>query len=136
MQAVKQNLAYIKQTMENDTHREQSAIIHMLIEDILLSVKDHVFNYEVPYVMDKDKFHFKVFVSRSRQAKASLTCDLHELNHLITNKHTDKNIKRSVGIINKLLQNNLYQDEIHRTINKWINLAPKYEVKKKKMRVK
>jgi hypothetical protein len=95
MQAAKQNLAFIKQSMENGTYREQSAMIHMMIEDILISMKYHVFNYEVPYVMDKDKYHIKVYVSRSRKAKASMMCDLHELHNLITNKHTDRKVKRS-----------------------------------------
>ncbi len=133
MEAVKKNLLYVKQALETGTHKEQSAIIHLMLEDVILSVQENVFKYEIPYVMDKDTYHFNVFVERSRKAKASILCDLHELQVYMSKGIYEK---RCVVIIDKLFANNFHQNEIHQSISRWKNLAPKFQIQKKKMTIK
>ncbi|WP_404347488.1 hypothetical protein LG311_17840 [Sutcliffiella horikoshii] len=134
METVKQNLQYIKASIETGTHHQQKAIVHLMLEDTVLSVKEQVFKYDLPQVTVKEDYHVPIFVARSRKAKACVLSDLHELQVYISKGIHEK---RCVAIINKLLTTNFYQNEIHRTIGKWVNVSgKKFEVNIKKLNVK
>jgi hypothetical protein len=122
MKVIKQNLAYIEKSLMNETHKEQSAIIHLMLVETTQEVKETIFIYEVPFVSAKEDYHFSTYEKRSRKAKASLLSDLQELQtELKTGRNT--NIKRCLAVIQKMLHCNLYQDEINKTISKWVNVG-------------
>lgn len=121
MKIIKQNLSYIEKSLLNNTHKEQGAIIHLMLEETVQEVKDLVFQYEIPYSSQKATYHVFAFVKRSKKAKASLLCDLRELQTELNRKNI--NVKRCLVVIQKALQTNLYQDEINRSINKWVNIG-------------
>ena len=134
METVKQNLLYVKQALTDGTHNQQKAIIHLILNDTVLLVKENVFKYDLPQVTIKEDYHVPVFVARSRKAKSSILCDLQELQvYMIKGIHE----KRCVAIINKLLTTNFHQNEIHSSIGKWVNVSgKKFETKIKKLNVK
>jgi hypothetical protein len=122
METVKQNLEYILKSLQNGTHKESGVIIELMLVETIQEVKETIFIYEVPFVSAKEDYHFSTYEKRSRKAKASLISDLQELQtELKTGRNI--NIKRCLAVIQKILHCNLYQDEINKTISKWVNVG-------------
>ncbi|MEE6451713.1 hypothetical protein RAH41_14150 [Gottfriedia acidiceleris] len=114
METIKQNLSYIEKSLLNETHKEQGAIIHLMFTETILRVKETTFIYEVPYSSENYQKHMYSFISISR--KATLLTDLEELHAEISKKNT--NIKRSLVLVQKMLNNDLYKSEVKEVINK------------------
>lgn len=132
MKMIKQNLSYISKSLLNNTHKEQAVIINVMLEETIQEVKETTFVYEVPFCSVKEDYHIPIYVNRSKKAKFSILCDLQELQAELNKKTT--NVKRCLALVQKMLNNNLYQDSINKTINKWVNVG-KIETKIRKLKV-
>ena len=130
MESIKQNIEYIQKSILNNTHREQGAIIALIISETITAIKEATFSYDVPCVPNKANAHFAVITNKVKQAKSSLISDLQELEGCLKRNNT----KRSLNIIQKMLDNNLYMNDVKRVIDNWKGLS-RSEVTKKTLRV-
>lgn len=120
MQTVKQNLQYIQRSLSSGTHKEQTAILHLMMNETLEAVRNKSFQYETAYSSDKNLNHMYTYICLSKKAKASILADLQELQILHSRKNDSK---RCLAIVQKLLQNNLYQNEVNGVVNSWVNTS-------------
>jgi hypothetical protein len=133
MQTIKQNLQYIQRSIVQETHFEQSAILDLMLLETVLAIRQHTFKYEAKYSSDINNSHFKIYIQRSRKAKYCLLADLEELTGELGKKNL--NSKRCTAIIEKVLQNDLYQNDVKLVINRFRNTTQS-STKIKKLNVK
>lgn len=133
MESIKQNLCYIKRSLMNGTNKEQGAIIHLMLVETIEAVKETTFRYEVQYSSENYLKHNYTFITRSRMYKYKLLADLEELQCELSKRNT--NVQRFLILLNKLLQNNLYQVQVNGVINKWTNTTA-FKTKTKTLHVK
>lgn len=133
MESIKQNLSFIKRSLLNETHKENCVSIQLILVETILAVKETTFKYEVPYSSENYLKHHYTFLTRSRKCKYKLLADLEELKCELNRRNT--NVKRCLTLINKLLQNNLYQNSVNGVINSWTNTTT-FKTKTKTLHVK
>jgi hypothetical protein len=118
---VKQNLEYIQKSVLNGTHKEQSAILSVIVAETFEVIKNMKFFYEVPFSNDKNTNHFYTYSSMGKTSKAKLLADLEEIQNEISKRNT--NTKHVLILIQSMLQTNLYKDGVQASINKWVNTS-------------
>jgi hypothetical protein len=121
LKQIKNNLFYIQTSIENGTDKEQAAILALILTETIEAAREIDFSFKVPYSSENHMNHMYTFFQYGQQAKAKLITDLQELSRELTVKKG--NAKRSLKIIEKLLQNNLYKGEVNSKINKWVNTS-------------
>ena len=131
MESIKQNIEYIQKSILNNTHREQQAIIALIISETVTTIKEATFSYDVPCVPNKSNAHFAVITNKVKQAKSSLISDLQELEGELKRNNT----KRCLNILQKMLECNLYMNDVQQVIDGWKGLTKK-ELTKKTLRIK
>lgn len=119
MQTIKQNLQYIAKSIENGTHKEQSAILHLMIVETIQDMKELDTTFQVPYSTESYKHHFQAYINTASKYKATLLTNMEEVEReLFTRKG---NPQRALKLIQQMLQTNLYKDNVIHKIYKWVN---------------
>lgn len=113
--AIHQKLNYIKNSLMNDTYKEQSAIIQMLISETIQLIRETSFVYEIPYNNSNHTAHIRTYANRGRKAKASLIVDLEELQIELKKG----NVKRCLAIIDGMLSSDLYTSDVKKKTQQW-----------------
>ncbi|PWW20224.1 hypothetical protein DFO73_11638 [Cytobacillus oceanisediminis] len=116
---IRQNLIYIQTSLQNGTHKEQKAIIHLMMEDTLQAVKDTEFTYQYNYVRETDKSHQKVFINLANKSKTKLIASLEDLRCELTGRNG--NSKQALALIKKMLETNLCKNEVKNKVRNWTN---------------
>lgn len=133
MQTIKQNLQYIQRSIVQETHFEQLAILDLMLSETVLALRQHTFKYEAKYSSDINNSHFKTYIQRSRKAKACLLSDMEEIAGELSKKNL--NSKRCIALLEKVLKNDLYQNDVKLVINRFKNTTQS-STKMKKLNVK
>jgi hypothetical protein len=119
LKQIKNNLSYIKASIENGTHLEQKAILHLIIIETIEAAREIDFSFKVPYSSENHMNHMYTFFSYGMKAKACLLADLEELKKEVRRKNGNK--KRSLAIIQNLLTSDLCRRDVKNKIAKWVN---------------
>lgn len=124
---IKQNLRYIESSLINGTHKEQSGILQLIINDSITDAKRYSMTFTAPYVQETSKAHFLVFIQRIKKAEATLISELQELQAELIAKNGNE--KRALSIVQKIIERNLFKIDVSEVLKKWQNTTSK-EVQK------
>lgn len=127
------NVQYIQRSILNNTYKEQCGIIALLIVETITEIKETAISFDVPCVSGKGNSHLAVVTSRVKKAKASLIASLEELDGQL--KRNKVNTKLCLVIIQKMLESNLYMDDVQDIIDNWKS-SSRSEVIKRTINVK
>jgi hypothetical protein len=119
LKQIKNNLSYIKASIENGTHLEQKAILHLIIIETIEAAREIDFSFKVPYSSENHMNHMYTFFQYGMKAKAKLISELQELHREITRKNG--NTKRAVKIIETLLTSDLCKSDVKNKLDNWVN---------------
>ncbi|MFS0637898.1 hypothetical protein AB1K84_18505 [Mesobacillus foraminis] len=114
---LKGKLQSIEKALLEDSFKEPmlSVLLNVLIEEI----RELDFKYEVPFVLDKNKYHFYSYINFANKYKSKLLVDLQELQYEMNRKNTNK--KRSLALLQGMIETDLYTSHVKKKINKWVN---------------
>lgn len=121
MENITKELQYIQSAILNDTHKNQKAIIALMITEAIVAIKESKITLEIPYVSEKNTDHITTISNMVMNVKATLISELEELNGELSRKKV--NTKRALKIIQKMLDSSLYMKSVQCTINKWRGLS-------------
>ncbi|QPC47364.1 hypothetical protein [Mangrovibacillus cuniculi] len=116
-----QKLQYIQHCIEEGTHKENSAIIHVITEEIIVFIRNYDFMYHAEYALERNMLHLDHYRNLANQEKARLLSDLEELQRELNKK--EPNLKRSLVLVTGMIETELYKDSVQKKINKWMNLS-------------
>jgi hypothetical protein len=119
LKQIKNNLSYIKASIENGTHLEQKAILHLIIIETIEAARQVDFSFKVPYSSENHMNHLYSFYQKGMKAKACLLADLEELKKEVTRKNGNK--KRSLKLVQNLISTDLYKRDVNNSIDRWVN---------------
>ncbi|KOS67118.1 hypothetical protein AEA09_14795 [Lysinibacillus contaminans] len=117
MKQIIKNLQYVELSILNETTKEQSGILHLLMNETIEQTKEMKFFYDASFTSDKFLKHHFTYVQLAKKEKAKVLCDLHELQAELMVKNG--NIKRALKIVTSLLETQLRKNNIERVINQW-----------------
>lgn len=120
-QNIKKKLQYIQNSILNDTHQKQKAIIALLLTEAIVEIKQTEITLEVPFVTETHTEHITTISNMVKNAKATLIASLEELAGELNKRKV--NTKRCLNAIQKMLESNLYMNGVYYTINKWRSLS-------------
>ncbi|MBK5444170.1 MULTISPECIES: hypothetical protein [unclassified Peribacillus] len=115
MQAIYTALNQIKKATEEGSIFKDQPMLLVLVAEAIQEVRTGKKEYEVPFKKLEDQSHISTFKKMLKQAKFKALCDLQELQFLLGRKVPDE--KRILGIINTLLDANLYQNRVLKSIS-------------------
>jgi len=120
---IKQNLRYIESSLINGTHKEQSGILQLIINDSIASAKQFSMTFKAPYVQETSKAHFLVFIQRIKKAESPLISSLQELQAELIAKNGNE--KRALVIVQKIIDRNLFKIDVSEVLKDWKNNTSK-----------
>ncbi|WP_226619766.1 hypothetical protein [Cytobacillus firmus] len=124
-----QNLQYIERSLLNNTYKEQSAILSLIVAETFELIRNMKVFYEVPYSSGNHTNHFYTFSLMAKQEKSKLLADMEEVQRELSIKNT--NVKRVLVLIKGMLETNLYKDHVQASLDKWkntTNFTTKYQL--------
>jgi hypothetical protein len=119
LKQISNNLLYIKASIENGTHLEQKAILHLIIIETIEAAQKTDFSFKIPYSSENHMNHMYSFYQKGMKAKACLLADLEELKREVTRKNGNK--KRSLKLVQNLISTDLYKRDVNNSIDRWVN---------------
>jgi hypothetical protein len=119
LKQIKNNLSYVQASINNGSDKEQAAILALIITETIEAARSFDLSYKLPYSSEKHKNHMYTFYNYAEQTKAKLISDLQEIQRELSIKKG--NTKRVLKLIEKLLLNNLYKNELNSKIRRWRN---------------
>jgi hypothetical protein len=131
---VKHNLQYLKQALDTGTYQEQKPILQVLLAESIEAVRETTLNFDMYYDNDRYTYHVYAYVLRIKKAKAELIVMLQELQYELSRKQV--NVKRSLLLVNRLLDTELNTKDVQETIEKWVSINPRVQVKTRRLEVK
>ncbi|MFJ7738870.1 hypothetical protein ACIQ2D_21420 [Lysinibacillus sp. NPDC097287] len=117
MKQVIKNLQYIQRSIDNNTYKEQSAIIHLLLTETIGEVKQLKFFYDAPYTSENYLKHHFTYIQLAKKEKAKVLSDLNELQDEFSKSNVNKN--RVIKIVTTLLETRLGKQKIEGIMNRW-----------------
>lgn len=121
MENITKDLQYIQSAILNDTHKNQKAIIALIITEAIVAIKESEITLEIPYVSEKNTDHITTISNMVMNVKATLISELEELNGELNRKKV--NTKRCLNIIQKMLDSSLGMNGVQQTVSKWRGLS-------------
>jgi hypothetical protein len=119
LKQIKNNLSYIKASIENGTDKEQAAILHLIVSETIEAAQKTDISFKVPYSSENHMNHMYTFFQYGQQAKAKLLTNLEELKREITRRNG--NTKRSLAVVENLLTSDLCRRDVKNKVDKWVN---------------
>lgn len=120
-QNITRKLQYIQNSILNDTHQKQKAIIALMITEAIVEIKQTEITLDIPYVTETHTEHITTISNMVKNAKATLIASLEELAGELNKRKVNE--KRALLIIQKMLESNLYMNGVYYTISKWKSLS-------------
>lgn len=122
---IKQNLKYIKTMIENGSLKENRVIIHVMIAETILGLKNTAFLFEVKYTSEGYKMHYSSYEKRAKKYKSRLLVDMKTLERELNKQRVNQ--KACKKLIQKMLDTDLYTFYTQAVINQWQSKTKHYK---------
>lgn len=116
---IMQNLRYIESSLINGTHKEQSGILQLIINDAIADARLFSMTFQAPFSTETRKAHFFTFLDRIRKAEATLISALNDVQTELIAKNGSE--KRALSIVQKIIERNMFKMDVADVMNKWRN---------------
>lgn len=121
MDAILQNLNYIRSSVQNQTYKEQAAILSVMLSETILFVQDEQFKFTIKFSKAENQQHFYHYQNSVTRYKAKLLVDLKTIQ--VQFEQQKVNEQGMASQLDEMISTNLYTSYTQQIMNNWKGLA-------------